>query len=505
VPAVRTDLFAELRERIAEVVDLGQIGAVLGWDQETMMPPKGAQFRATQSATLAGLWHERFTSPRVGELLTELEKPDNQRDLSVEEASIIRVLRRDYDRATKLPGALVRDLAIATTEGVETWRRAREESRWETFAPDLKRIVDLKRQQARYIGYTESPYDALLDEYEPGATTRQLIAVFDELRRETVNLLSKIDRSGRSLDRAIVEKPYAGAQQLRFTEVILRKMGFDFSAGRQDLSTHPFTTSFGPTDVRVTTRLDENDLAVALYASIHEGGHALYDQGIPVDLARTGAGEGASLGIHESQSRLWENFIGRSVAFWQYALPLLSAEFPNQLAGATPETLTAAVNRVERSLVRVEADEVTYNLHIILRFDIERRLIAGDVDVADLPALWNKLMQDYLGVTPPNDRLGVLQDIHWSGGMIGYFPTYSLGNLYAAQLWYALHRQYPDLDEQLARGEFGIVLDWLRERIHRWGRLYRPNELIVRATGEELSPRYLVQYLNEKYGRLYGF
>ena len=503
--SVETDRLTELRDRIAEIVDLSQVAGVIGWDQETMMPPKGAPSRGTQQAALQGIIHERFTQPRVGDLLAELERPERLAQLAPVDQAVVRVVRRDYDRATKLPGSLVRELALATTQGVETWRHAREQSRWELFAPDLERIVNLKRQQASFLGPAATPYDALLDEYEPGATTAQLVPLFSALRHETVSLLAKIDRSGRSLDRSVFQQGYPPAAQLAFGELILRQMGFDFGAGRQDVSTHPFTAGFGPGDVRVTTRVDENDLAVALYASMHEGGHALYDQGIPGELARTGVGEGGSLGIHESQSRLWENCLGRGLPFWQYALPRLQESFPSQTRTATPEMMVAAANRVERSLIRVEADEVTYNLHIILRFEIERRLIGGEVGVSELPAFWNQLSQEYLGITPPHDRLGVLQDTHWAAGLIGYFPTYSLGNIYAAQFWAALRRDIPDLDDHIRRGELSVALDWLRERIHRRGRIYLPHELIRRATGEEPNPDYLTRYLNDKYGALYGF
>jgi carboxypeptidase Taq len=496
---------AELRERIAEVSDLSQAAAVLGWDQETMMPPKGAQFRATQQAALAGVIHERFTNPRVGELLTALEAPDARAQLSDLDQAILRVNRRDYDRATKLPASLVRDLAIATTQGVETWRRAREASRFDRFAPDLRRIVELKREEARHVGIGETPYDALLDEYEPGMTSRQLQPIFASLRQETVALLDKINRSGNPADQAVLQQEYAPPAQLEFTRVVLRQMGFDFGAGRQDLSTHPFTTNFGPTDVRLTTRVDAHNLAMALYGSIHEGGHGLYEQGIPLELARTGLGNGSSLGTHESQSRLWENFIGRSRMFWTWALPILREEFPSQLENATPELMTRAVNHVERSLIRTEADEVTYNLHIILRFEIERRLIDGEIQVDELPSIWNELMRQYLGLTPPNDRLGVLQDTHWASGLIGYFPTYSLGNIYAAQLWDALHRDIPDLDARIARGEFDPVLDWLRQHIFNYGRSLDGATIIELASGEPPNAKYLVAYLNRKYGELYGF
>lgn len=494
----------ELRERVAEVVDLEHAAEVLGWDQETMMPPKGATSRATQLAALSGVIHERLTHPRVGELLAALEEPGAQSKLSETDQAMVRVLRRDYDRATKLPPALVRELARTTAEGVETWRAARAANDWAAFAPTLQRIFELKRQEAAAIGYTGEPYDALLDEFEPGMTASQLVPLFSDLRAASIDLLGRIEGAPRQLSRAALEQPWDTAKQLAFSEEILRQIGFDFQAGRQDLSTHPFTTGFGPTDVRVTTRVDQNDLQVALYASIHEGGHALYDQGVPIALARTNLGSGASLGIHESQSRLWENFIGRSLPFWQFALPRLAEHFPAQARGLTPEVMTEAVNRVERSLIRVEADEVTYNLHIILRFELERRLLRDELKVADLPAVWNDTMREYLGVVPPTNSLGVLQDTHWASGLIGYFPTYSLGNLYAAQLWNALRREYPDLEERLAGGEFAIVLGWLRDRVHSVGRALLPNQILERATGERPNPTYLATYLNEKYGRLYG-
>lgn len=499
------DRVTDLRRRVGDVVDLGQVAALVSWDQETMMPPKGAYFRATQAATLQGIIHERLTDRKIGDLLDGLDDPTVRRGLSEIDRAMVRVVRRDYERATKLPASLVKALAIVTTHGLESWRQAREASRWDLFAPDLKKIIDLKRQEAVCVGFRETAYDALLDEYEPGATTSQLQVLFGDLRRDTIHLLDRIDRSGRQLDRSVFEQPFDPTKQLAFTEVILAQLGFDFSAGRQDKSTHPFTTSFGPTDVRVTTRVDERDLAPALYASIHEAGHGLYEQGIPLELVRVALGDGASLGIHESQSRLWENFIGRGLPFWQFALPRLRESFPSALANASPGTMVAASNRVERTLIRVEADEVTYNLHIIIRFEIERRLIAGEIEVGELPSVWNELTREYLGITPPDDRNGVLQDTHWAAGLFGYFPTYSLGNVYGAQLWATLRRQIPALDARIVAGDFQVVLGWLRDRIHRWGRMKLPAELIQEATGEAPNPTYLVAYLNEKYGALYGF
>lgn len=502
---LRDDL-AALRALSAELMDLERIGELLSWDQETMMPPHGAPYRAAQRATLDGLAHQRLTAPAVKELLDRLAGPasDPQSPLSEVERALVREMRRDYERAAKLPEALVRDLARATSEGVETWRRARQQARWPVFAGDLERIVALKRREAELLGYTDTPYDALLDLYEPGVTTRALVPLFEHLRTETVRLLDRLKQAREQPDRSVLEQPYDSRLQWTFIETVLRTIGFNFEAGRLDRSTHPFATSLGPGDVRLTTRLHERDLSVGLFGAIHEAGHGLYEQGIDPELARTTLGRAASLGIHESQSRLWENFIGRSLPFWQYFLPPLRDLFPIQLYERRLVEFVRAINVVRPSLIRVEADEVTYNLHIILRFDIERRLIEGQVQVRDLPDLWNALMQEYLGLVPPNDRDGVLQDIHWALGLFGYFPTYTLGNIYAAQLWTALRRTYPDLDSRLAAGEFGLVLGWLREHIHRYGRLYWPVDLIQRATGEAPTPVYLVRYLNEKFGSLYG-
>jgi carboxypeptidase Taq len=495
---------AELRAVSSELVHLGRIGQVLGWDQETYMPPGGTPHRAAQVATLEGISHERLTSPRVGELLGRVaEAIDTGIEVSTFDRALVRELRRDYDRAIKLPPTLVRALAQATSEGVEQWRRARAESNWSLFAGNLRQIVDLKRQEAQHVGYAETAYDALLDTYEPGMTVAVLTPLLTDLRRDTVALLDQINQSSTTLDAGVVEQEYPSDRQVDLGKQVLAAFGFDLTRGRLDTSTHPFATGIGPGDVRLTTRGTSEMLH--LLSTIHEAGHGLYEQGLDPELADSIVGQSCSLGIHESQSRLWENFIARSLPFWRYFFPQLATAFPDQVAGHGPEDIVRALNRVEPTLIRTEADEVTYNLHIIVRFEIERRLIADEISVDDLPDIFNQMMREYLGLTPPNDREGVLQDIHWSFGLFGYFPTYTLGNLYAAQLWNAIRRDLPDLDNQLAAGEFTNVLGWTRERIHRHGRVYRPTELVERATGEPINPRYLVNYLNDKYGQLYGF
>jgi carboxypeptidase Taq len=498
---------AELRSAAAELHDLGHIAELLGWDQETMMPAKGVDWRGYQQATLSGIIHERLTAPRLGDLLASLADAaaEGSSPLSDAERGLVRELKRSRDRAVKLPTRLVKELAEATTQAVATWQRAREQSSWASFQDDLTRVVELKRQVAEAVGYQAEPYDALLDEYEPGLTAAQVGAMFERLRADTVALLDRIRGAGRQIDRSPLEREYPVDRQWQFGETVLGWMGFDFEAGRQDKSAHPFCTSLGPGDVRLTTRLHERDLAQALFGSMHEGGHGLYEQGIGKDVQRTPIGQGVSLGVHESQSRLWENCVGRGLPFWRFALPKLAELFPEQLAGVEVEQFWRAVNRVEPSLIRVEADEVTYNLHILMRFEIERRLFKGEVAVADLPALWNEAMRQTLGVEPPNDREGVLQDIHWSFGLVGYFPTYTLGNLYGAQLWAAIGRDLPDRDAAIERGELRPILDWLRERIHRHGGTYLPADLIERATGEPPNPRYLTEYLTAKYAQVYGF
>ena len=506
-PPPVAESLAELKGLSAEIYDLARVSELLEWDQETMMPSKGVPFRAAQLGTIKGVLHERLTAPRVGELLRRLADParDERSGLTDVDRAIVREMRRAHEREVKLPAELVKELARATSEASATWQKARAGSDFASFRDDLDHVMRLKRQVAEHVGYRTEPYDALLDEYEPGMTAASLDELFTTLRGETVRLLDKIRSAPIQPDRALLEQEYDVATQWRFGEEVLRWIGFDFDAGRQDKSAHPFCSSFGATDVRVTTRLHPRDLGQALFGSMHEGGHALYELGIGEAVQRSVIGSGVSLGVHESQSRLWENCVGRSREFWEYALPRAKEFFPEQLAGADVDTFWRAANQVRPSMIRVEADEVTYNLHIILRFEIERRLFKGEVGVADLPAVWNETMGRLLGVTPANDAEGVLQDVHWSFGLVGYFPTYTLGNVYGAQLWDAIGRDLPDRDTRIARGDFAPILGWLRERIHQYGGTYLPAELIERATGAKPDSRHLVRYLEEKYAAVYGF
>lgn len=495
------EALAELTELAHTLSDLGAASALLGWDQEVMMPPRGAEGRAHQSATLAGIYHEKLAAPRTGELLARLtDSVANGASLSETERALIREMKRDYDHAVKLPASLVKELAIAQSRGVETWRKAREDDDFVSFASDLDHLFQLNRQVADCFGYAESPYDALLDQYEPGMTASAVAAVFNPFREQTIATLSEIQATGAAVDTSVLDGEWDPQKQWDFGLVILRDVGYDFEAGRQDKSTHPFTQSFSPPfDVRITTRVDPKFLATSIFSSIHEAGHALYELGYEPSMARTPLANSPSLGMHESQSRLWENFVGRSRAFWSHYFPILVDFFPEKLKASDFERFYAAINQVKPSLIRIEADEVTYNLHIILRFELEKALVEGKMKVADLPEAWNAKMKAYLGITPPNNTLGVLQDIHWGTGLIGYFPTYSLGNLIGAQLYYTLRQRYPDFDERVARGEMRFILDWMREHIHRPGKLYSASELIQRATGQPLDPGFFGRYVREKY------
>ena len=499
------DALAELRGVSAELYDVTRVIELLGWDQETMMPPKGVTPRALQQATLSGVYHERLTQPRLGELLKRLAEPaaDPGSGMTDVERALVRETRRAHEREVKIPAELVKELARATSEAQATWVRARAESDWSLFRDDLERIMALKRRVAEHVGYRGEPYDALLDEYEPGAEAAQLRTLFADLRRETVDLIGRVQRQGRPVDRGLLEREYDLDRQWSLSEESLRWIGFDLEAGRLDRSAHPFASHFAPSDVRLTTRLHQRDFGQAFFGTLHEGGHGLYEQGIGEAVQRSLIGGGVSLGVHESQSRLWENFVGRGLPFWRFALPKAAALFPEQLGGVDVEAFWRAANHVQPSPIRVEADEVTYNLHVVLRFELESALFSGQLKVDELPSAWNEKMQQLLGILPENDAVGVLQDIHWAFGLVGYFPTYTLGNVYAAQLWDAIGRDLPDRDARIEQGDMAPILAWLRERIHQHGGTYLPDELIRRATGAAPSADHLVRYLNQKYAAVY--
>ncbi|HEX9245172.1 MAG TPA: carboxypeptidase M32 [bacterium] len=493
----------KLREHLATIGDLHSAAALLRWDQETYMPPGGAGIRAHQLATLSRLAHERFTAPLTGSLLEEAEPLLSRLAADSDDAALLRVTRRDFDRARKLPAEFVAERARARSESTEVWRTARPANDFPAFRPHLARMVGFARRAADYLGHTQHPYDALLDQYEPETTTRDVAALFDRLREVTVPLVRAIVARGEVADARFLDREYPEEHEREFALSIIRSFGYDITRGRLDTSAHPFSTGFGRDDVRITTRYARRSLG-ALFGAFHEAGHALYSQGSAPSLDRTPLDAGASYGIHESQSRLWENLVGRSRPFWQYAFPGLRQRFPVQLASVDAELFYRAVNRVRPSLIRVEADEVTYNLHIILRFELEQALVAGDLDAKDLPEAWNAKMAEFLGVTPPNDADGVMQDIHWSDGMIGYFPSYTIGNIASVQLFEGAQRAHPGLVEDIRLGRFSTLLGWLRNHVHAHGRKFLPKDLLLRATGSPLTPEPYLRYLRQKFGEIYG-
>ncbi|MBX3140885.1 MAG: carboxypeptidase M32 [Trueperaceae bacterium] len=490
------------RAEAAILSDLAAAADLLSWDQDTYMPPGAAAGRGEQEATLHALRHGRLTDPAYTGLLDELEA--SGLDPAGSDHAMVRVARRTASRAGRMPRRLVEELARRTASARVAWAKARSEDRFDLFAPELAAVLELKREEADAVGGGGQRYDALLDEYEPGATAASLAAVFEPLKEEQVALLAAIAGSGVQLSDEMLRRAYPVDAQRRVCEATAASFGYDFRRGRLDVTAHPFAIGIGADDVRITTRYDERFLNPALFGTMHEAGHAMYEQGFAPEFHRTPLAHGASLGIHESQSRLWENLIGRSLPYWEGAFPALRAAFPEALGGEDVESLYAAVNRVESSLIRVEADEVSYNLHILVRFELELALLNGDLAVKDLPAAWNDLYRSYLGITPPSDALGCLQDIHWAVGLVGYFPTYALGNLVSAQLFAAARGALPELDADVRSGDFATLLGWLRSNVHRHGSRYLPAELIRRATGSELDSRHYVDYLKGKYGALYG-
>jgi carboxypeptidase Taq len=496
--------YDQLLRRGRENAVLGSCSAVLGWDEQTYMPPGGAEHRGEQMALLAGLHHERATDPKVGELLAEVEGSDLVSEPDSSEAANVREMRRSFDRLTKLPRTLVEELARAASLAQQEWIVARREDRFEHFRPWLETIVTLKRQQAECLGFEEEIYDALLDEYEPGARSRPLAALFDALRRELVPLVGAIAGASRRPDAAMLRREFPVDRQRVFGEAVAAAVGFDFRRGRLDTAEHPFCTGIGPGDCRLTTRYDARDFGKAFFGVLHEVGHGLYDQGLEPAHFGTPMGESVSLGIHESQSRLWENAVGRGRPFWTYWFPMARRVFHKALADADLDAFLAAINVVTPSLIRVEADEVTYSLHVLVRFELERALLAGDLAVADLPGAWAEAYDRYLGVRPSGDADGCLQDIHWSAGLVGYFPTYTLGNVYAAQLFARADADLGGLAGPFARGDFSGLLGWLREKVHRQGQRYRSAALVERVTGSPPDPRPLVEALRRKYGEVYG-
>jgi carboxypeptidase Taq len=490
-----------LKARLGEVSDIHSAISLLHWDQEVMMPPKAAPGRGQQLATLSGLAHRLFTSPEIGELLHDLHEGGT---LTGDDAKLVSEGLHDYTLATKLPETFVQKLAIAQSSAYEAWVKARAASSFADFQPHLQGMVDLMLEKADHLGYENSPYDALLDEYERGMTADYLGGLFGDLAPRQSALVDRIVNAPNQPDLAWLDQEWDPDAQWKLSVKILKEMGYDFEAGRQDKSVHPFSTNFDITDVRITTRINPRDLFSGLMGSMHEGGHALYEQGLRESDRRTPLGQSISLGIHESQSLTWENIVGQSLPFWKRQTARLIKAYPGQLDGKTPEDLYRAVNRVQPSFIRVEADECTYNLHVILRYEIERALIEGQMKVSEVPEAWNAKVKQYLGLDVPNDAMGCLQDIHWSHGSIGYFPTYALGNLYGTQFLEAIEVALPNLWSDIEAGRFAPLLGWLRTNIHQVGRRMTASELITHVTGKAPSAEPFMKYLEEKYLPLYG-
>jgi len=491
----------ELRRKLGEVSDVHNAVALLQWDQETCMPPKGAEARGHQLATLSAIKHRLFTAESLGTLLRELYARSDRLDPG--DAKLVEVTLYDYDRATKLPEDFVHTVAAEQSRALEVWVEARRVSDFALFRPNLNTLVQLARQKAEYFGYQESPYDALLEEFERGMTAAELNRIFGILAPEQSALVKRIVNAGQP-DLPWLSGNWDESDQWDFSLRVLRDMGYDFEAGRQDRSVHPFSTCFDTRDVRVTTRLSEKALFSSLMSSMHEGGHALYMQGHAERDRRTFLCDAPSLGMHESQSRMWENMVGRSLPFWRHYLPVMRGYFPGRFDGVSPEDVYAAINLVQPSLIRVEADECTYNLHVIIRFELEVALIEGGLGVDEVPEAWNAKVNQYLGLHVPDDAHGCLQDIHWSHGAFGYFPTYALGNLYAAQLFETMLEQVPDLWGCVERANFAPVLAWLRDNIHVHGRRKLAHELVRDITGKDPAPDAYLAYLESKFGALYN-
>ncbi|MFO0928904.1 MAG: carboxypeptidase M32 [Gemmataceae bacterium] len=496
--------YSELIRRTREASVLASCGSVLNWDEATYMPRQGSAYRGEQVGLLARLGHEMTTSPVVGELLAEVEGSSLVSDPESDVAVNVREIRRGYDRAVKVPAALVEELARVSTRAQQVWRDARKASSFALFRPELTTLVRLLRDKADAIGYTASRYDALLDEYEPGATAAEITAVFAALQKELVPLIAAIHASGKQPDRKVLQREFAVDLQKMFAASAAAAIGFDFEAGRLDVSAHPFCSGIGPGDCRLTTRYNVHRFNEAFFGVLHEAGHGIYEQGLPAEHAGTPRGSFCSLGIHESQSRLWENQVGRGRPFWEHFFPRARQTFPAALHDVAFDTWMFAINDVQPSFIRVEADEATYNLHIILRFELEQAILADQLPVADVPAAWNERFERMFGLKVENDAQGCLQDIHWSLGGLGYFPTYTLGNLYAAQLMEAARRDLAGIDDDFRRGDFGRLKGWLNAHVHAAGQRWRAGELCRRVTGRPLEPAPLLRYLRDKYAPFYG-
>jgi len=493
--------YEQLVSRLTDVKSVESAAAILNWDRETEMPPGATEARARQLASLSRIAHEMFTSEATAKLL-ESAANEIEGEYDSDPASLVRVVQQDYELATKLPSDFVAERAKQIALAHEVWVKAREESDFSHFQDTLKRIIDIALQEAEYLGYDEHPYDALLGKFERGITTAQVGQIFEAHRPKLVDLIARIGKA-EQVDDSFLHQPFDVEKQREFARSIISAYGFDFNRGVQAVSVHPFCTGFSKNDVRLTTRFDENWLNPALFGMMHEAGHGMYEQGLGDSIEGTPLADGTSLGVHESQSRMWENIIGRSKGFWKWALPRLQQTFP-QLEGVTLDQFYKGINKVAPSFIRVEADEATYNLHIILRFELEKDILTGKVKVEALPQAWNARFEEYLGIVPPNDAQGVLQDVHWSAGLFGYFPTYALGNLLSVQYYNAALKAHPQIPAETEQGKFDTLLAWLNENVHQHGRKFTGAELTQRITGDAIQSDDYIAYLEAKFGDVYG-
>jgi len=497
------DRYEELMTKLAEIHDVHMARSILSWDQHTKMPPKAGEVRAEQLGTLDRIAHELFIDDDIGALLEELRPYEESHDYDSDEASLLRVTRREYAKAKQVPSDLRAELTRAGAIALAAWVEAREKSDYAIFLPYLRRNVELQREYVACFPKAENDYDVLLDDFDEGMKTTEVRAVFDELKTELIPLIAEIAERADAVDNSCLTGHFPLDKQRAFALEVLEQLGYDHESWRLDPTVHPFAMSAATTDIRLTTRYDENDMN-SLMAAVHEFGHGFYEAGIDPRLERTPLSQVTSMSLHESQSRMWENLVGRSLPFWKHFYPRLQATYPEQFGGVELDEFYPAINKVEPSLIRIEADEATYNLHIILRFELEQEILDGSLDLADLPDAWNTRMTEYLGVDVPDDAHGVLQDVHWSGGAIGYFPTYSLGNVISVQLWDEVRAAIPDLDQQFERGEFGELSSWLRENLHRNGRKFTSKETLERIIGGGIDSGPYLRYLKDKLGGIYG-
>lgn len=492
--------YENYKNKLIRLKDVESAAAVLQWDQEIYMPKDSASIRSGQMATLAGIAHELSVEKSLGTLLSKL---NSDKSLNEEQKRNVHESLKDYNKRKKYSTVFVEEHSRAVSAAFNAWQTAKNENKFSLFVQPLEKIIELKKRECDMLGYEEHPYDALIDQYESGAKTKEITTLFTEVRTQLVAFVKQITEKQQN-DDSIMYLSYDKQKQWNLSIYLLEQMGYDFKKGRQDVSSHPFTTSFGPTDVRVTTRTDERDLAEIIWSSIHEGGHALYEQGLLESNYGLPAGEAASLAIHESQSRLWENNVGRSSGYWEYNFKKLQTLFPEKTANYTAQDFYKAMNIVKPSFIRTSADELTYHFHVMIRFEIEKSLIEEKIKVKELPDAWNAKYKEYLGIDVPSDAKGVLQDIHWSHGSFGYFPTYSLGSFYAAQFYYAAKKQVPNLENQIKTGNMRPLLNWLRENIHPHGRLLNADETCRKVTGESLNFNYFMDYAKEKYAGIYN-